>query len=97
MNRRDIVDAFDALKDNPAGFMLWMAGYLAAGNTYPEEKDDDGWIKHDGGPCPVRGDVKVSVKFRRGESADDSRCAGYWFWGHNNADYDIIAYRIVDE
>lgn len=94
MNRRDIMDAFDALKDNPAGFMLWMAGYLAAGNTYPE--DDDGWIKHDGGPCPVGDEAKVDIRFRGGD-VNLGENAHQWGWRHIHDEYDIIAYRIVDE
>ena len=26
-----------------------------------KEPEDDGWIKHDGGPCPVDGDVQVDL------------------------------------
>ncbi|MGM0584248.1 MAG: hypothetical protein ACQEUZ_06325 [Pseudomonadota bacterium] len=69
------------------------------------EPDADGWIKHDGGPCPVDWDTMVRVRFRDGLEADP-KPAGLWsenspdcLWRHRagDSDNDIIAYRIVGE
>lgn len=36
----------------------------------------EGWIEHDGGPCPVDGDDVVKVMFADGTT--DTICAGFW-------------------
>lgn len=61
------------------------------------EPDDDGWVPHDGGPCPVNPGTKVDVKFRNG--AYSSKCdeAQHWYWRHDCSDCDIIAYKVVSE
>jgi hypothetical protein len=54
------------------------------------------WIPHDGGPCPVADKKRqIQVKFRDG---DTEYCeAGYYksIWHHDDAGYDIIAYRLA--
>jgi len=58
----------------------------------------EGFIPHDGGPCPVEPQVMVQVIFRK-ESADDfdaEYCpAGAFRWSHKTGarDMDIIAYK----
>ena len=46
----------------------------------PAEPDKDGWIKHDGGPCPVPPDTLVDIKFRAGHGVGCVRPA-LWNWG----------------
>jgi hypothetical protein len=67
--------------------------------------NSDGWIKHDGGPCPVAASAMVTVKFRDGDISDGEE-AGLWisatehspadWWKHQSTchDEDIIAYRL---
>ena len=62
-----------------------------------EEQIADGWIAHDGGPCPVEPTVLVRYKMR--STADDKRAnaAGDLDWRHpafgDDHAVDIIAYR----
>ena len=58
------------------------------------KKQDDGWIKWDGGECPVDPETIVEVRFRCGETDEDGE-ASYWRWYHGKGDYDIVAYREV--
>lgn len=56
----------------------------------------DGWIAHDGGPCPVPFDDRVSVMCRDGVILHDDEegdCAGNWYWHHDGGNGDIIAYH----
>ena len=58
-----------------------------------EQMKADGWIEHEGGPCPIDGAAIVSARFRGG-SGTVSRASVIW-WGrteHPNG-FDIIAYR----
>lgn len=68
--------------------------------------DEDGWIEWKGGECPVKFGTLVDAKFRNGEVTFHAK-AGFWrddggsnehyspvAWGHNETDYDIIAYRL---
>lgn len=53
------------------------------------------WIKHDGGPCPVDGGIRVEVRLRDG--ATDTRGASDLYWDYAIPREDqIIAYRIVE-
>lgn len=54
----------------------------------------DGWIKWDGGECPVDGDLAVEVKFRVGETNQNHKAVD-WGWGHSESGFDIIAYRVI--
>lgn len=63
-----------------------------------DEQKADGWIEHDGGPCPVDPDSRVRVAFRAGGGTGTAVAARVWAWGidqwqHMNRDFDIIAYR----
>ncbi len=57
----------------------------------------DGWIKWDGGECPVSGDTMVQI-IERAETkenfSDWVAHAGGYRWAHLNQQNDIIAYRI---
>lgn len=53
-----------------------------------------GWIRWDGGECPVNPDQKVMVIRDGGE---DEGIACEFYWGHYNKRYDIIAYKIIED
>ena len=55
----------------------------------------DGWIAHDGGPCPVDPNSLPLVKLRDGEilACEDDETADCFQWEHDQAEYDIIAYK----
>lgn len=62
----------------------------------------EGWIDWAGGECPVLDCVRVDVKFRDGDIAENHDPAG-WIWQHACANpwgerggRDIIAYRLSD-
>ena len=76
----DAIDAYSAM--------------LSAAPEYEPEADEDGWIKWDGGDCPIGLDQMVDVMFRdkqefHSESADE------WRWDHDFGGGDIVAYRIT--
>lgn len=50
--------------------------------------DMDGWIKYDGGNCPVSPDTWVQITSTRGVAHDDVLPAGKWEWQY------IAAYRV---
>lgn len=56
--------------------------------------DPDGWIKWNGGECPVDKATRVSVRIRGGKSWDDIRASSYR-WFHSGTVGDIIAYRLT--
>lgn len=68
------------------------------------QPDADGWIKWEGGECPVPDGVLVDVEYRDGgrqfllpanELVDGrDRDASICFWGNDGLRNDIIAYRI---
>jgi len=69
------------------------------------EQIAEGWIEHDGGPCPVPLDSKVDVMFRDGSGSKRRHRAQWWtafnpviaaqdLWRHEaGPENDIIAYR----
>ena len=62
-----------------------------------ETPDDEGWIQHDGGECPVDGDAVVDVRTR---VATTQGMAHTFCWPNleNEREYgDIVEYRIVKE
>ena len=69
----------------------------------PSEPDDGGWIKHDGGPCPVDGDTRVTLRFAdgfecySGIKAKDFSEGLYDWWRHENSSpwAKGIAYRVL--
>ncbi len=63
---------------------------------YKVKADDHGWIKWDGGECPVSSGSKVDIEHRDndlffGVAAINSTCAE--IWDHDGHIGDIIAYR----
>lgn len=77
--------------------------HLAPTVTAAPQPYTDGWIQHDGGPCPVNPDQCVDTRFRDGDLDYDTR-AGHWAMGRNDNWWlwqgraeritDIIAYRL---
>ncbi len=59
----------------------------------------EGFVPHDGGPCPVPLDSMPAVMFRDGEIVENwpaSNWGGekdWWQWQGSRRGYDIIAYR----
>lgn len=58
--------------------------------------DADGWIKWDGGGCPVDSHVTVEASRRDGAKHIPMR-ASMFRWGHLLNGSDIIAYRVVKD
>lgn len=56
---------------------------------------DDGWIKWEGGECPVGTKDLVQVQFRIGDE-NRTRIAYRLDWEHEGTAADIVAYRIVE-
>ena len=55
-------------------------------------------IKWDGGECPVPPDMRVTVKFRDGDSQSGHPAYAYAYsWRHDGDGADIVEYRIVIE
>lgn len=52
------------------------------------------WIEWRGGKRPVGVTVIVETKLRGGGGGKGP--AGVMFWGRDNKDYDIVAYRVID-
>lgn len=57
---------------------------------------EDGWIKWEGGDCPLPNGVDHEVRFRNGDVTYDDR-PETWNWQHDSSLYDIIAYRLVSK
>ena len=61
-----------------------------------DEPAADGWIKWDGGKCPVPGDTAVAVQFCGGDISAQELPAGRWDWTHRDGgDCNIIGYRVL--
>ena len=63
--------------------------------TDPAPIADDGWIKWEGGECPVPPYTQVMIKFRSGKETNRPDEADVYYWNHDGDSCDIIAYRIV--
>ena len=86
-----VVDEFDTpsalvTKEGLPEFVEWL-------KTQVEQSD--GWIKWDGGECPVESDWLVSIKFRDGDTYPPETGMHVLFWEHVGNNGDIIAYRVV--
>lgn len=57
--------------------------------------EDDGWLPHGGGKCPIPPGTKFEYRLREGGTGAPLTTASAWYWGHNDSPYDIVAYRIV--
>jgi len=60
--------------------------------TLTPEMIAEGWLPHDGGPCPVDRRTVVSVVKRNGREFYRNTAA-HWDWWHSNHPADIIAYK----
>ena len=78
----------------PARSTLLTAIKKAEAAMSKPQPDADGWIKWEGGECPVSGDARVEVCSKKG-SKNTAR-ASMWQWRHLGYLGDIIAYRIVE-
>ena len=56
-----------------------------------EQQIADGWLPHNGGPCPVADDVYLTIQLRNGDVGVN--VARYVNWKHYGERYDIIAYK----
>ena len=68
------------------------------------DADADGWIKWEGGECPVPYGTRIDVEYRSGARAMDIRAlvrklTGHTatHWEHINGSSDIVAYRLSKE
>lgn len=68
---------------------------LESAISTPPQPDDDGWIKWEGGECPVGRETYVEVRLRMGEENID--CASEYRWSRRDVSDDIVKYRIVSE
>ena len=53
------------------------------------KEPDDGWIKHDGGPCPVDGDVQVDLIVDESDRIVRGADARTWSNWHNVTHYRV--------
>ena len=62
--------------------------------AYPKA-DADGWIEWKGGECPVGDFDEVQVKYKVDDGSGMEGCeAQELHWHHEDADFDIVAYRL---
>lgn len=64
-----------------------------------DEMRAEGWLEHNGGPCPVAPKDIVTPLYRlsadptKGVRIEWATCAGFLVWEHDGEDDDIIAYK----
>ena len=58
---------------------------------------NNGWIRWDGGECPVNPDQKVMVKFKDGIQEESIARDFIFVWRHYYDDNNIIAYKIIED
>lgn len=63
----------------------------------PPQPDDDGWIKWEGGECPLPDNPDVIVKWRNGATWRGRAFDFQWHNMPSDPSADIRAYRIVSE
>ena len=68
---------------------------MPAAPTAATSEAADGWIKWDGGECPVASATLVDIEFERGPASVNPSTAGGWDWAERGA-YGIVAYRVVE-
>ncbi|QFG15330.1 hypothetical protein 4L372X_018 [Aeromonas phage 4_L372X] len=75
----------------------WHQTYLSSEeyyHAYPNA-DADGWIEWYGGECPVGDFDEVQVKYKVDDGSGMCWCeAKELYWHHEDADCDIVAYRL---
>lgn len=72
-----------------------FANLVLARNKSKPQPDADGWIKWNGGECPVDAGTLVDCKLRDG-AIEGCQKAFFFDWSDLDYDTDIIAYRIVN-
>lgn len=69
---------------------------LSAAPEYKPEADEDGWIKWEGGSCPVPYECWVNWRIRdEPVYIEVEAIAGCLDWDNDGTDSDIVAYRII--
>lgn len=63
----------------------------------PPQPDDDGWIKWEGGECPVPPTTIVRALLRCGDEAGNAYPGSSWDWMHSDSAFDIVAYKRVSK
>ena len=58
-----------------------------------EQQIAEGWLPHDGGPCPVDGKIRVTMLFRDGTEMTRQAESEEWPWEEEDTHLDIIAYK----
>jgi len=62
----------------------------------PQAPSAETWVQWNGGDyCPVRPDLKVDTRLRKGSESKGPVPARCLTWEHEGSDCDIVAYRIV--
>ena len=62
--------------------------------TLTPEQIEEGWIKWNGGECPINDDwTAIDIMLRNGRVFDREQ-RGTWVWRHDGKEDDITAYRI---
>src|SRR5690606_10583356 len=60
------------------------------------EADAEGWIKWDGGECPLPDDAPLEYTIRDGDEFNTTRAGNLrWEYGYGFPEADIIAYRPI--
>lgn len=93
--RREVLADWRPLREPEGGAVSWM-GDDDDSVCACAEPDDDGWIPHDGGPCPVGPNTKVLIRLRDKKFAD-AYPAKYYRWDWLNRYDDIIAYKVAED
>lgn len=60
--------------------------------------DANGWIPWHGGICPIRGDAKIEIRMRNGQTRHCPAGVNAWAhpaWRDSDGSHDIVAYRLV--
>lgn len=91
-SRVDIADAWNISMEEARSTIAKVEAEITEAQS-----DADGWIKWEGGACPVSCDVRVELKFRSGQVwiDDEVGTGSSWDWSHDGYAYDIIAYRTM--
>lgn len=88
-----------------------MAATIQALRALAAEKEaavpsGDGWIKWEGGECPVSRKTTIEVIYRDGLGPETGAPnlleavkgrADEWRWSHSGSGNDIVAYRVVED
>lgn len=89
-------NGFDSIDRSQIRGVLAVADEIIALRDGPK---NDGWLEWRGGECPVPARTEVEVRFRNGETRRSCRPTdrNWGYIGRPSSDWDIVAYRIVEE